>query len=339
MADETVPANLTLDLDQAECLILKMVRKPDGTITWDAPFTHTPAAPDPTSDTPVLTTDVTINESNGTWLRIFLPRRSVQSSSSVGAGKLPLVVYFHGGGFIICSAATTEFHNFCATIAAELPAMVVSVEYRLSPKHRLPAAYDDAVEALHWIRFTDDQWLKEHADFSNCFLMGSSAGGNMAYWAGLRVVEEDLSPLRIGGLILHQPFFGGIGRSGSELRLMNDAVLPLWVTDLMWDQALPEGADRDHEFCNVTSGGGCHLLEQIGRLGWRVMVTGCSGDLLIDRQVEFAKVAEGKGVAVAKQFEEGGYHCAEVIEPSKGKVLLAALKNFVLPNSEGFAIV
>ncbi|CAL5407741.1 unnamed protein product [Camellia sinensis] len=88
--------------------------------------------------------------------------------------------------------------------------------------------------------------------------MGTSAGANIAYHAGLRATQfiGDLQPLKIKGLILHHPFFGGSDRVGSELGLIKDPVLTIPGTDLRWELSLPVGADRDHEYCNPTVGGG-----------------------------------------------------------------------------------
>ncbi|GMN51220.1 hypothetical protein TIFTF001_020370 [Ficus carica] len=82
-----------------------------------------------------------------------------------------------------------------------LTAVVVSVDYRLAPMHHLLAAYEDAVEALHWIKSADDVWLRQFADVSKCFLMDTSAGGNISYHAGLRAstTVEKFAPLKIGG--------------------------------------------------------------------------------------------------------------------------------------------
>ncbi|CAL5431523.1 unnamed protein product [Camellia sinensis] len=100
-------------------------------------------------------------------------------------------------------------------------------------------------------------------------------------------------------LLLHHPGFLGSKRTGSELRLADDRILPEFVLDVLWKLSLPIGADRDHEYCNPTVGSGSAALEKMKLLGWKVMVTGCDGDPLIDRQMEFAKMLEKKGVEVS----------------------------------------
>lgn len=128
--------------------------------------------------------------------------------------------------------------------------------------------------------------------------MGGGFGPNIAYIAGLRVAQEvdSLEPLKIGGLILIQPIFGGDQRTEPEPepepRLANDLMFPPCVSDVMWESSLPVGVDRDHEYCNPTVGGGFKLLEKIKVLGWKIMVTGSDGDRLFDRHMEFVKLLE-----------------------------------------------
>ncbi|KAF8044309.1 hypothetical protein BT93_A2333 [Corymbia citriodora subsp. variegata] len=329
MSTETASSNL--DVNPLE--YLQVTLNPDRTLNRELfIFPDTSAIPDPTPHAgPVLSKDVPINPSHNTRARIFLPHHRARSGSGE---KLPLILYYHGGGFILCSPASNIFHEFCVTLARELSAVVVSVAYRLSPEHRLPAAYDDAVEALHWVKTAQDEWLVDHADLSKCHLMGSSAGGNLAFHVGLHISasHEDLKPLKIRGLILHQPFFGGNQRTPSELRLANNHMLPLAVADLMWELSLPLGVDRDHEYCNLAAYGGSKLWEGVDKmrsLGWRLLVTGCDGDLLIDRQVEMAKLLKEKGLSVVSDFTEGGYHAFEAMEPNKSKPLVLTLKSFM----------
>jgi acetyl esterase len=85
------------------------------------------------------------------------------------------VVNFHGGGFVLGSARQGDW--LCSTVADELDAVVVSVDYRLAPTHRFPAAVEDCQDALGWVA--------EHAaslggDAARIGVMGDSAGGNLA---------------------------------------------------------------------------------------------------------------------------------------------------------------
>lgn len=92
----------------------------------------------------------------------------------------------------------------------------------------------------------------------------------MAYHVGLRAAQEidNLSPLKIKRLILHQPSFGGVQRTESELRLVNDPFFSPCVSDLMWELSLSVGFDRDHKYCNpVVRDDDCvNDLEKIKRL-------------------------------------------------------------------------
>ena len=63
-------------------------------------------------------------------------------------GKLPVLVYFHGGGFTIGSLATHDV--LCRTLSHLAHCAVLSVDYRLAPDHKFPVAHDDAWDALQW---------------------------------------------------------------------------------------------------------------------------------------------------------------------------------------------
>ena len=92
-----------------------------------------------------------------------------------GDGPFPVLVYFHGGGFTIGSI---ESHDpVCRQLAARSGAAVVSVEYRLAPEHRFPAAVDDAFAATAWIAANAESF---RGDGSRLAVSGDSAGGNLA---------------------------------------------------------------------------------------------------------------------------------------------------------------
>lgn len=305
---------------------LGFIQNADGSSTRISDiFPVIAASSDPSN--PVLTKDVPVNQQNQTWARLYLP-----AAAAAPAAKLPLIVYIHGSGFVVTSAATSIYQKFCSDIVLQTPAVMVSVEYRLAPEHRLPAAYDDCEEALHWLKSADDEWLAEHADLSKCYIMGTSAGGNIAFHVGLRAAAqaEVLAPVKIRGLILHHPFFGGAERTSSEVRLAGVEVLPPVMTDVMWGLALPVGVDRDHEYCNPMKEVKVELLKKMKEGGWKVLVTGNYGDPLIDRQSEFAKKLEENGVDVSKDFRESGFHGIEIVDDSKARIFYEIVKNFLL---------
>lgn len=309
-----------------------LVENPDGTIARKLGFIipTTPANPDPSGPDPVLTKDVFINKKKGTFARLYLSRPVLKESVET---KLPLIIYYHGGGFVMAvSPASTANQNICSSLTHQIPSVLVSVGYRLAPEHRLPAAYDDCMEALHWVRGTNDEWLTNYADLSKCFLIGTSAGGNIPYHVGLRAAAcvDQLMPLKIQGLILHHPFFGGVERTPSEIRLVRDKFLPLIVTDIFWDLALPIGADRDHEYSNPIMHVQAEIVDKMKDEGWRFLVTGCHGDPLVDRQIEVAKMLRERGVDVVEMFDDGGYHAIEISEEAKASKLYDVIKNFIL---------
>lgn len=85
-----------------------------------------------------------------------------------------MVVFFHGGGFVVGSIDTHA--GLAASIARALDLPVVSVEYRLAPEHKWPAAPDDAEAAARWIAENGAAFGRE---FTHLILCGDSAGGNL----------------------------------------------------------------------------------------------------------------------------------------------------------------
>ena len=88
---------------------------------------------------------------------------------------LPVLVFYHGGGWVICDLDTHD--DACRSLADEGQCMVVSVDYRLAPEHKYPAAVDDAWAALLWVA---ENGTQIGADSERIAVGGDSAGGNLA---------------------------------------------------------------------------------------------------------------------------------------------------------------
>lgn len=98
--------------------------------------------------------------------RIFWPTKVAE--------RAPCCVYFHGGGFVLGSPRSHE--GLVRTLAEQTGAVFVSVDYRLAPEHKLPAAHDDALAAYVWVR---DHASELRIDPDRIVLSGDSAGGNL----------------------------------------------------------------------------------------------------------------------------------------------------------------
>ena len=122
-------------------------------------------------------------------VRLYRPR------GAADAGPLPALVYFHGGGWTIGDLDTHDV--VCRTLADLARAAVVSVDYRLAPEHKFPAAVDDAVAATRWVA---REAGRLGIDARRIAVGGDSAGGNLAAVVALAARDEG-PPLAMQTLI------------------------------------------------------------------------------------------------------------------------------------------
>jgi acetyl esterase len=114
-----------------------------------------------------------------------------------GKGPFPLLVFFHGSGFVLCSLDTHD--GMCRNLCAGAGCVVVSVDYRLAPEHKFPAGLDDCLDATRWAA---THAAELGADPARIAVAGDSAGGNMATVTALRVRDEG-GPTLCGQLLLY----------------------------------------------------------------------------------------------------------------------------------------
>ncbi|KAM0951954.1 putative carboxylesterase [Dioscorea sansibarensis] len=233
-------------------------------------------------------------------LRLYRPKTLISS-------KLPVLFYFHGGGFCLGSRTWSNFHDCGLRLSSSLSAIIVSPDYRLAPEHRLPAAIHDAISALEWLDPSDPPhpWLSQSADLSRVFVSGESAGANLVHHLALHCSRSDPGRTRFKRFILLMPFFSGVDRTGSEATCSSDAFLTLERADQFWRLALPRGATRDDPMGNPFGPGGPELGAM--ELGPMMVVVG-ERDMLRDRGVEYAERLKEMGKKVELVELKGKEH-------------------------------
>jgi acetyl esterase len=162
----------------------------------------------------------------------------VRVYAPAGAGAAaPAIAFFHGGGWVIGSLETHD--NFCRALANRSAAVVVSIDYRLAPEHRFPAAAEDCYAATRWIA---ERGSELGADGSRLAVAGDSAGGNLAAVVALMCRDRSGPSLRHQGLIypVTDPDFD----RPSYLDNAEGYLLTRAAMQWFWDHYVPDAARR-----------------------------------------------------------------------------------------------
>jgi acetyl esterase len=241
-------------------------------------------------------------DGNRIGLRIYTP---------LGTGPFALLVYFHGGGWVV---GNLDSHDSVAReLCGRANLVVVSVDYRLAPEHRFPAAVDDCLAATRWAA---EHAASLDADAARLAVGGDSAGGNLAAAVALQLRDEGAPAIAAQLLV-----YPAVRMDGT-------------VTPSMIDNAVGFGlqrADMDW-FC-------AHYLPspQAG-LDWRAspmlapslsnlppaLVQTCEFDPLRDEGEAYAQALRAAGVDVVATRYDGSIHAAwglfTVLEPGRRMV-------------------
>lgn len=195
----------------------------DGRVERTSGMDTVPAGYD--AGTGVTSKDVVVDAATGLAVRLYLPATQTEAplasepDGGVATTKLPVLVIFHGGFFVVGSPGCPDFHRYVNSLVAAARVVAVSVDYRLAPEHPLPAAYDDSWAALSWVASGADPWLTDHGDLGRVFLSGVSAGANIAHNMAVAAGVGGLragTPPRVQGVILLHPSFASEQKTEEE---------------------------------------------------------------------------------------------------------------------------
>jgi acetyl esterase len=150
---------------------------------------------------------------------------------------LPVLVYFHGGGFTVGSIATHDI--LCRVLSAQSGCAVISVEYRLAPEYKFPTASNDAWDAVQHIA---QQSAELGLDCSRLALGGDSAGGTLA--AACAIMARDIG-LPVALQLLFYPGLAAHQDTDSHLRMAAGPLLSEPLITYFFDQYVRSPADRD----------------------------------------------------------------------------------------------
>jgi acetyl esterase len=206
----------------------------------------------------------------------------------------PIVCYFHGGGFVTGSVAVAD--RACRALAAASGWAVLSLEYRLAPENPYPAALEDCVAAVRWVR---DHATGLGVDGTRVVVLGDSAGGALATAAATVLRGTDYAPV---GQVLVYPTLAPVrGRRSPSIDDYGELLsLTEGSVDWFWSHYLRAGQERDPLAVP---------LEQTGLAGLppaTVVVAGC--DLLRDEGLDYARRLAGAGVPVTTHVVAGAIH-------------------------------
>ena len=153
-----------------------------------------------------------------------------------GAGPHPLLLFFHGGGFVIGDLETHD--ATCRLLARHAGVHVLAVDYRLAPEHPFPAPVEDATSALRWAL---EHAAELGADPERVAVGGDSAGGNLAAVTSLLLTREG-GPRPAAQLLLYPTVEAG--RTGGSLDTYAEGFF-LTKAQVKWftAQYIPEGTD------------------------------------------------------------------------------------------------
>jgi acetyl esterase len=199
-------------------------------------------------------------------------------------GRLPMLVYLHGGGWVAGSVATHD--PFCRLLSGAAEVIIASIEYRMAPEHPYPAALNDTFAAVQWADQHAGEW---GGDVTRLALGGDSAGANLAAVAANRLcATAEKHPLR-ALLLLYPVTDSPQAGHGSYIENATGYGLEANIMRWFWQQYAPGVSPADPDASPLQ----LHKLPALPP----TMVTTAEYDVLRDEGLAYAQKLDAAGVA------------------------------------------
>lgn len=240
-------------------------------------------------------------------IRVYYPQQAKGNDS-----LLPVVLFFHGGGFVICDLDSHD--GMCRTLCNASEAVVVAVDYRLAPEARFPAAPEDAYRALLWLHQEAETLGIDANAITVC---GDSAGGNLA--AVLCLLSRDRQGPAIQRQLLLYPVISPSCDTESHHKFANGYLLTREQMLWFWQHYLGDAANAKTPYVDL-------LKVNVDTLPPAVIVCG-EYDPLCDEGEMYAEKLKAAGNIVDYQFVPGQIHgfCSFADNIPAGREMLRSL--------------
>ncbi|OMB93536.1 alpha/beta hydrolase [Mycobacterium colombiense] len=209
------------------------------------------------------------------------------------AGPLPIVVYAHGGGFVFCDLDSHD--GLCRNIANLVPAVVISVDYRLAPENSWPAAAEDMYAVTCWAA---ENAVALGGDPGHQVVGGDSAGGNLAAVTAIMARDRG-GPMPAAQLLLY-PVIAPDFDTESYRTFGQGYYNPKPAMQWYWDSYVPSHEDRTHPYA-------APLNADLRGLPPAVLVI-AGHDPLRDEGLAYGAALTAAGVPTVQLHYEGGIH-------------------------------